>query len=195
VAAQAHEKNRLAGSFFFSRNNAATRNASTVIPTLIYQLATQHPVFGLVVCTALKSDPDVCDRAIATQTKTLLGNLSGVATPPQPLLIVIDALDECDPGDNDDGVHVVQTLIEIVASMPYFRLFVTSRVEQNIRDMFTSDDIDARKLALHYDIEKDIVKSDIRLYLEHKFTGLAHRRKLDLPFPSIENLDKLVDRA
>jgi hypothetical protein len=195
VAASAREQNRLAGTFFFSRNNAATRNADAVIPTISYQLATQHPTFRTLVCTAIKSDPDVCDRAIGTQAKTLLSNLSNATATSLPLLIVIDALDECDSGDHDDGVIMVRTLIDIIACLPSFRLFVTSRVEKNIQNMFASDDVSASKLALHYDIEKDIVESDIRLYLKHKFSELAQKQNLTLPFPSIKDLDILVKRA
>jgi hypothetical protein len=195
VAARAREQERLAGTFFFSRNNADTRKAHAVIPTILYQLAIRHHMFRQLICTAIKSDIDVRDRAIATQVKTLLANLGSTTTTARPLLIVIDALDECDPGNNDDGVGVIRALIDTVASLPSFKLFITSRVERNISDMFRSEYFGARKLALHYDIETRIVRSDIHLYLERKFSELGRKRNIDLPFPSVEDLEKLIERA
>jgi hypothetical protein len=195
VAVHAHEWNRLAGTFFFSRNNASTRNAAAVIPTILYQLATHHPVFRTPICTAIKADPAVRDRGIATQIQRLLNNLHNADMIPRPLLIVIDALDECDPGDNDVGVFVIRSLIDTLARLPSFKLFVSSRVERNIKNMFTSDSLAARKLALHYDIEEHVVSSDISIYLERKFSEIAQNQHLELPFPSVENLIKLVERA
>jgi hypothetical protein len=61
---------------------------------------------------------------------------------------MIDALDECEPGDNNDSVHVVQTLINTILSFPSFKLFVTSCMERNIQKMFTSDDVGALKRLL-----------------------------------------------
>jgi hypothetical protein len=185
---------RLAATFFFSRNNAVTRDAAALLPTIVYQLASRHTVFRSLSCTAVKSDPDVRDREIARQAKILLGNLvNATSSPLKPLFIVIDALDECEPGKDDEGINAVRILIDTVASLPSFKLFVTSRVERNINDMFVP--LRASKLALHCDIEDHIVQSDIRTYFQHKFTELAHSRQLHLPFPSPEALDELVNRA
>jgi hypothetical protein len=152
-------------------------------------------MFMPLVCAAIKSDPHVFDGAMMTHTEILLNSLDKVASSPQPLLIVIDALDECEPGDNDDGVYVVRTLINTIASFPSFKLFVTSRMERNIQKMLTSDDVGALQRLLHYDIETHITSSDIHLYLERKFSELAKKRQLELPFPLVEDLDKLVKRA
>jgi hypothetical protein len=193
VAALVQEQHRLAAAFFFSRNDASTRDAAVVIPTIAYQLATRHLVFRPLICTALISDPDVRDRAIAKQVQILLSNLAGSTAPTRPLLVIIDALDECNPGDREEDMEVLHHLIDTVVSLPFLKLLVTSRVERNIKDMFAS--LHTTKLALHYDIEEHIVQSDIHTYFQRKFAELARTRHLQIPFPSREELSELVDRA
>jgi hypothetical protein len=194
VADLADDQHRLAATFFFSRNNAVTRDAAALLPTIVYQFAGRHTVFRSLSCTAIKSDTDVRDREIARQANILLGNfVNATALPLQLLLIVIDALDECDPGKDDEGINALRILINTVASLSSFKIFVTSRVERNIVDMFAP--LRVSKLALHCDIEDHIVQSDIRTYFQHEFTELAHSRQLDFPFPSPEALDELVNRA
>jgi hypothetical protein len=164
-----------------------------MIPTIVYQLATQHPPFRSLVCTAISDNPEIRDRAIAIQSRNLFRKFSDAAPPKDPLLIVIDALDECNPGRNDEGIETLRILIDTIAPLSFFKILVTSRVDWNIVDMFAS--LSTNKLALHYDIEDHIVQNDIGVYLEHKFTDLAHARRLRLPFPSPEVLMELVKRA
>jgi hypothetical protein len=93
IADRAHAQGRLAAAFFFSRNIGATRAPSTIIPTLVYQLAQYQPWFRSHICSAIASDKDVRDRAIATQSRSLLNDLSTLNVPNGPLLVVLDALD------------------------------------------------------------------------------------------------------
>jgi hypothetical protein len=194
VAEHAYTQNRLAGTFFFSRNSAITRDAVAVIPTIVYQLASRHLNFSQLICAEIKSNLDVRDYTIEEQARILLRNLSD-ATPKQPLLIALDALDECDAGDNDNGVFVFRTLINTLTFIRSFKIFVTSRVEQNIENLFTSNHSDARKLVLHNDLEQHIVNGDIRVYLVSKLSDLARNRSLGQSFPSVKDVDILVERA
>jgi hypothetical protein len=100
VAYMAADQKCLAATFFFSRTSgsAERRRAAAVIPTVACQLAYRHRMFYDSICDAISTDRDVCERQVALQAKTLLADALGSSTRslPLPLLIVLDALDECD---------------------------------------------------------------------------------------------------
>jgi RecA/RadA recombinase len=190
IAARAHKQGRLAAAFFFSRNVAVTRSPSAILPTIAYQLADyQHP-FRTAVCTAVGSNRDVRDRGIATQADVLFSNLRGVTVPDTPLLIVIDALDECYLENGREGGDAVPLLLAQFAFVPSVKILITSRVEDTLKHMFDG----VTNLALH-NIEADIVQSDILHYLKHTLGEHARVRKLPLPFPTDDGLRELVSRS
>jgi hypothetical protein len=191
IAARAHEQGRLAAAFFFSRNIAATRAPSVILPTIAYQLAHYQQAFRSSVCTAIASDEDVSTRVIAAQARILFDKMSLVSVPNEPLLIVLDALDECDVEGSCEGGDAIPLLLNKLGFLPHIKILITSRAEDTIKRMFERM---AHQLALH-DIEADIVRGDIHLYLEHCLTSLAHSRKLPPPFPTSHVLDELVKRA
>jgi hypothetical protein len=191
IAARAREQGRLAAAFFFSRNIAATRAPSVILPTIAYQLAHYRQAFRSSVCTAIASDEDVSTRVISAQAKILFDQMKLVSVSNEPLLIVLDALDECYVEGSCEGGDAIPLLLSKLGSLPYIKILITSRAEDTIKRMF---DRMANQLALH-DIEANIVQGDIHLYFEHCLTSLAHARKLPLPFPTNDALDELVKRA
>jgi hypothetical protein len=191
VADRAHAQGCLAAAFFFSRNIAATRAPAAIIPTLAYQLAQYQPSFRSHICSAIASDKDVRDRVIAAQSRSLLDNLSTLNVPNGPLLVVLDALDECHIENGCEGGDAIPLLLARLAPMPSIKVLITSRAEKTIKHMF---DGLTNKLALH-DIEADVVRSDILHYLEHSLAELARKRKLPVPFPKADVLEELVRRS
>jgi hypothetical protein len=191
MAARAYDQGRLGATFFFSRNVAAARDPAAILPTIAYQLAHYQSPFCASICTSLSFDKDVRDRGILAQARVLFDNLSHVALSDTPLLIVLDALDECHLENGCEGGDAVPLLLAKFASLPSVKILITSRVEDTIKCMF--DGVNSR-LALH-DIEADIVQSDILHYLKHTLGERARVRKLPLPFPTDGELDELVKRA
>jgi hypothetical protein len=191
IATRAHEQGRLAATFFFSRNIAATRAPSAILPTIAYQLAHYQQAFRSSVCMAIASDEAVGTRVIAAQANILFDKIALVGVSNEPLLIVLDALDECYVEGSCEGGDAIPLLLTKLGSLPHVKFLITSRVEDTIKRMF---DRMTNQLALH-DIEADIVQGDIHLYFEHCLTSLAHARKLPLPFPTNGALDELVKRA
>jgi hypothetical protein len=190
IASHAHKQGRLAAAFFFSRNIAVTRSPSAILPTIAYQLAEYQRPFRTAVFTAVNADRDVWDRGIATQADVLFSNLRGVTVPGTPLLIVLDALDECYLENGREGGDAVPFLLAQFASVPSVRILITSRVEDTLKHMFDG----VRNLALH-NIDADIVKSDILHYLKHTLSEHARVRGMPLPFPTDDALHDLVTRS
>jgi hypothetical protein len=202
VAYMAADRKCLAASFFFSRTggSAERRRAAAVIPTITYQLAHRHQMFRDCICSAISTDLDVREGRVAMQAKTLLADaLGGSRQPPSlPLLIVLDALDECDKENGREGGDLIPVLLHSLEKLPFsIKIFVTSRPEPSIKNMFSRADIHGSTvgLALHRDIEQSIVREDIGRYLRHEFDKLAHERFVPPPFPSETDFQTLVDRA
>jgi hypothetical protein len=118
-----------------------------------------------------------------------------------PIILVIDALDECDKENGREGGDMLPLLAYTVHQFSgSVKLFITSREEQSISRMF--DDI-TMKYRHHHDalrlhkIEQDIVQSDIRKYFETHFKRIADQpeNSIELPWPSEDALDTLLKRA
>jgi hypothetical protein len=191
IADRAQEQGRLAATYFFSRNTAATRAPAAIIPTIVYQVARSLLSLRPIICAHIASDRDVRDREVAVQAKTLLDNVSRQAVSDGPFLVVLDALDECYFENGRQGGDAIPKLLEKFRPLGHLKFLITSRVEAPIQRMF--DNIRSQ-VALH-DIEKNIVERDIHHYLDHSFTELARDRKLAPPFPPASELNELVRRA
>jgi hypothetical protein len=200
VAYMAEERGCLAATFFFSRTTAERRRAAAVIPTLVYQLAHRHEIFRDCICRAVSSDRDISERLVVTQAKTLFADaLQSSSQPlPLPLVIVLDALDECDKENGREGGDLIPVLLHSLDKLPFsVKIFITSRPEPSIKDMFGRADIHESTVgrALHRDIEQSIVREDIGRYFRHELDKLAQYRSIPLPFPSDADFQELVDRA
>jgi hypothetical protein len=192
MADWAHQRGRLAAAFFFSRNTEATRSPSAIIPTLAYQFAESQAVFRSHICAGIQSDWDIRDRSVATQATNLFGNLASAAAPDAPLLVVIDALDECHLEHGCEGGHAIPALFTQITPFPFIKILLTSRMEDTIKRMLAK--FMKHQIALH-DIESKLVQADIRHYLTRSFEKVALDWDLAPAFPPGGAVEKLVGRS
>jgi hypothetical protein len=202
VAYMAADRKCLSATFFFSRTSGSAdrRRAAAVIPTLTYQLANRHKMFRDCIGAAISNDRDVGERQVVMQAKTLLSDALGDSRQalPLPLVIVLDALDECDKENGREGGDLIPVLLHSLEKLPFsIKIFVTSRPEPSIKNMFSRADIHGSTvgLALHHDIEQSIVREDIGRYLRYEFDMLILERSVPHPFPSDADFQTLVNRA
>jgi hypothetical protein len=204
IMADAKERRCLFGSFFFSRTGAADRrSAAAVIPTLVYQLALKNGLFCSRLCDAIGSEPDIFRKRAEVQAKALLSDTCAhiPSRLPYPLVVVIDALDECDKQRGNEGSTLISVLLGALQSLPFLvKIFITSRPDASIENMFARADFQEKSegLALHRDIEDSIVHGDIRRYLRYELDELAAEHpKVTIPpsFPLDEEFVALQDRA
>ncbi|KAF8593877.1 hypothetical protein BDV93DRAFT_502347, partial [Ceratobasidium sp. AG-I] len=128
----------LAASFFCSRQLPACRNVNLIIPAVAYQLARFSLPFRHALSNALEQSPDVPTHIVSKQFQKLIFEplLAIERTIPPNLVVVIDALDEC---DNRDGIdQILMTLLSHATRLP-IKFFVTSRPEPRILDQMISD--------------------------------------------------------
>jgi hypothetical protein len=199
VARIAEGLNFISASFFFSRASDERRSFGDVIPTLAYQLG-KSVCSRDRICAAVQSDDDVGIRSMSIQSKKLLQD---VLTPlssdlPPCVLIVLDALDECQKDDMQvHGGELIPVILALMKDVPFVRLFLTSRRESSIERMFTRRTTSkaTRALVLHRDIAKNTVQEDIELYLRNELAKVKEDVPDDIEFPTDSQVRTLVERA
>ena len=208
VRASTNPEIMLGGSFFCSRSTglAAQRDVRCIVPTLIQLLALESVDFCLALAENIK--PGVQYKEVATQVEQLLCTpLLTLTRPHQPILFVIDALDECG-GETSDGMlddakshavvaNMLEALVGLTRSDPRLpiKFLVTSRPEAQVRDTSISDEDLSRILQLHA-VDAEEVDADIRRYITQTITTkLSSRRRLRsmITEEDVENLVRLCD--
>ncbi|KAL5639504.1 hypothetical protein ACGC1H_006218 [Rhizoctonia solani] len=165
---------QLAASFFCTRTSRECSEAKRIVPTIAYQLARRSAPFRDTLCGILDKDPDVGTLNITSQFDSLLAKplLESAELMVRNLVIVVDALDEC----NDP--HAVRVVLDILfrhaADLPV-KFFVTSRPEPAIRNSMMAGIADcnrSRSILYLHEIEKSLVQADIELYLKDELNHM-----------------------
>ncbi|KAG8891360.1 hypothetical protein FRC01_014747, partial [Tulasnella sp. 417] len=174
IAEEADANSCLGASFFFSRDEADRRNPHLVYPTIASQLARLDINLKRLIAAAVEEDHEIGTLVIRKQFEKLIsGPLTAWRGAKGPIVIVMDALDECSPGSGAEEI-----LIRWTAELPKLpvplRVLITSRPEFHIRRKFQSPSLRAisQQYILH-DIEKSVVKEDIERFLRHRLTQMA----------------------
>ncbi|KAB5593573.1 hypothetical protein CTheo_2962 [Ceratobasidium theobromae] len=179
------ERKQLAASFFCTRSSPECRQVGRIIPTIAYQLARYSIPFQGALCEILGNEPDIATRNVVKQVERLLkeplDKVKGAI--PDNLVVVIDALDEC---EDRHGVRLVLDLLFKFAPTLPLKFFVTSRPEAIIYNRMISQAASSRTVLHLHEIEKSLVKADIELYL---------REELGFMSPTDEEVEQLVGRS
>ncbi|GMG08914.1 unnamed protein product [Aspergillus oryzae] len=191
VAQSFKEQGLLGATFFFKRGEAERGNAKYLISTIIKQLVTSHR--GLVphILNVIKNDLNISSKFLSEQFDKLLYqpllklHLNQLST----IVIVIDALDEC---DREDDIGVVLRLLFKLRDIKsvHVRIFLSSRPELPIRLGFKQDN-NHQDLVLH-ELPKPVIEHDIRLFLEHKLSEIQNGRSLPPAWPGKKATEELV---
>jgi hypothetical protein len=190
-------ENNLGATFFFSRDSAERRRPANVIPTLSYQLAYSNPILRQRICAAVTNNPDIASLALQVQAQKLfakaLSAIDGQHMP--PILIVLDALDECDKEAGQEGGQLIPLLFHYLRSLPFrVKVLITSRPEASIRKMLEKLTSTTKPFVLH-DIEARIVNADIELFLRTECSRIADAADIRKPWPAEEYILVLVKRS
>ncbi|KIM92164.1 hypothetical protein PILCRDRAFT_113762 [Piloderma croceum F 1598] len=193
IAQRAAELGYLGASFFFSRNEDNRKNGKLFFSTIALQLSQYDSEFASSIGAALERMPDAATRGLPDQLKTLiidpLRDLCRLGS--RSVLIVIDAMDECDVQDAKD---ILSLLARELPRLVSFKAFITTRPERHIRDILSGRNHE--RFYLH-EIEHSVVEADIRLYLQHRLSREMVQNELPElkppPWePSLKDLDALV---
>jgi NACHT domain len=174
IAQEYYDRNRLGASFFFSRSVEDRSHAGMFFTTIAVQLAHILSALKQHICTAVDEHNDITKRRQRDQWEHLiLQPLSKLMANScqSPLILVIDALDECD-GDNDIK-GILQLFAQAKSLGPIqLRIFITSRPEIPIRLGFRDmPGILHRDLVLN-NVPREIIDDDISIYFRHELRDI-----------------------
>ncbi|CAE6410700.1 unnamed protein product [Rhizoctonia solani] len=163
---------------------SATLDVSLVIPSIAYQLARFSRPFQSALSKVLEKDPDVHTSVPDVQFKVMIiGPLHTVReTLPDNLVVIIDALDECD--NKESTSNILDILLSSTEDLP-IKFILSSRPEPEIRDKMAQGKLEGSQLVLH-ELDKGEVQADIGIYL---------RKALAPINPSQLQISILVERA
>src|SRR6266436_3298535 len=184
----------LRASFFFSHQEKDLSDARLFISTIAHQLAQSYPEVRLGIVQVIQEDPDIVNKSSATQLEQLILNPLRNITSPKPVLLVVDALDECDDSENA-AAKLFKTIVARCTEAPSLRLLVTSRPEIHIQSIFIGEKTTG--IVLHENIEQSVVSNDIRRYLRAEMSKIPRELRVKLPpsWPPEKDLDQLVNNA
>ncbi|KAG8715336.1 hypothetical protein FRC09_016684 [Ceratobasidium sp. 395] len=178
---------KLAASFFCSRQLPSCRDVNRIVPTISYQLTGFSRPFRTALSAVLGKKQDVHNQVLLEQFKDLVVNpLSYVKDALRTdLVVVIDALDEC---DNNNAVdRMLSALLSYARELP-IKFFVASRPDAKILDRMRGQHGESipTELRLH-ELDHPTVQKDIGTYLNAR---LQSHTSL-----SAASLNTLVERS
>ena len=134
------------------------------------------------------------ERSFTTQIKFLILEPIRQMGLSKPVVLVVDALDECDNSVNA-AAKLFRAVVASCTEVPSIRLLVTSRPETYIKSILVADQVAG--IVLHEDAEQSVVSDDIRRYLSAEMSRIPNELGVDvpLPWPSSSDLNVLVSKA
>ncbi len=197
IANEYYKTGQLGASFFFARGAGDLASSIKLFTSLARQLADKEPELRRYVCEAVANNTGISQLGLEHQWRQLiLEPLSRVNNDlvTSPLVIVIDALDEC---DNDDDIQLVLQLLATAKSVQNARLriFVTSRPETSIRHEISEIPEDLRLDYILHSIAQSIVDHDLSVFFRHNLELVQRQYSLALGWPGEESIELLVQRA
>lgn len=188
------KEGQLGASFFFKREERDRGTAKKFFTTICAQLLLHIPALIPHVEMAIDKDPYISGKLMKEQFDKLVLQplLSLKRSESTVVVIVIDALDECE--DKDDIRGILQLLPQVQkCKCMYIRIFLTSRPELPIRPVLEENN-NHHGLVLH-ELSKTVVEKDIRVFLKAKFSEIKKVRKIAGEWPGDDTLETLVMRA
>ncbi|KAF2686169.1 hypothetical protein K458DRAFT_416478 [Lentithecium fluviatile CBS 122367] len=196
VARAFADQQQLGASFFFKRGEGERGNATRFFTTIATQLAHRVSGLGPGIKKAIEADPAISEKNLKDQfEKLILHPLLDMAHPPAlVLLVVIDALDECEP---DNNIRLVLQLLSRTRDLKSvsLRVFVTSRPELHIRLGFKQLPNGTFEDLILHEVAKQTIQHDIRVYFKHELAQVREERSLSSGWPKRDQVEALVEQA
>jgi hypothetical protein len=198
VAREFRDQNRLGASFFFSRGSGDLGNARRFFSTLALQLAKTSSFVKRYICEAIAKYHDIAQQGLSNQWKHLiLEPLSRVQAGQfqyQNLVIVIDAMDECECQYDVQRILYLFTQAKALKAI-HLRIFITSRPELPIRHGFQDIPTSTHQEFILHDISQSVVDHDISAFFKYELGRIQRDHKLHPDWPGEQHVKCLVERA
>ncbi|KAJ4024649.1 hypothetical protein NW766_000889 [Fusarium irregulare] len=192
-------KTFLGASFFFNQVDATRNSTVEFFTTIAWCLSAVSPDNGSPIVKAIRDNPGIETKSPQEQFRKLIADplawLDKNTFIPFQLLVVIDALDECD--DNDAKVLLGMLVNLDNLSQVRLRLFITSRREEHICTSFG-----VLPSYLYRAVRLEKVKrslgqddDDITLYLSKTLRDISTRYPAKDGGVRVSDIKKLAEKA
>ena len=179
-------------SFFFDQTaGPERREKSSVIPTVSRCLAEALPDLKHHIVKSIENDSGIATQSLERQWQKLimtpLGELSRSLLSTVRLMIIIDALDEC---DDHAGAQTLLKLFKEAETTQQIqlRILVTSRGEKYIEQALEV----SQNSHISIDLEKS--RDDVNLYLKYELTRISNTRNFQ-DWPKSDDVRRLENKA
>jgi hypothetical protein len=181
---------RLGASYFCSRTIDESRNIRAVIPSIAYQLASHSATLQPMIVKAVKEDREITSSQTNMQFARLIRDPIRSCPDGVGRVLAFDAFDEFK--SLDDACRLLNTLTTFAPDLPSVKLFITSRQEPQIEEVFKC--IEGTPFYLH-NVEESMVRVDIERYLYERREEIRRVKRLDKMWWTNEQLQHLLDSA
>jgi len=180
------KRKQFAGAIFCRRDDKKSSEPRNILPTLIYQLAKTSLPFRSIVIKRLQENQHTTPQSMENTLFLEFIRSTPCHSNHVPLVVVIDALDEC--GDTQSRAAILKVLIEAAALAPWLKVIITSRPEADINRSLGT--------AAKYDLGSDQkTTADLRAFAQFQFDLVAQTWGLPTPWPAESLLTRAILRA
>ncbi|KAK1219318.1 hypothetical protein PQX77_017971 [Marasmius sp. AFHP31] len=197
----------LTSSFFFFRSDPRRNNPTSLILTIAHGLATTIPLMRDHIEQRISTDPTILEASLEEQFRELV-TLPAVTwsidgsqrdAPVIPSIIIIDGLDEC--GDEETQLRILSIIQSAYQQTPHLplRFLICSRPEAWIQEAFSDESLS--RLSRNFTLDNSLeAREDVRRYYIRHFHEITTSQKyrqvqFPSPWPSVQDLDTLVERS
>jgi len=174
IGNRCQEKGVLKTSFFFQRDSAELSSPVKFVSTLARDLSSNSGPFAQRVCDIIDKEHSLASKFSYRQFEELILKPSSVLPTDKPLVIIIDALDECAERLN----ILLKILQDGVPQLPgMFRFLVTSRPTPDLDEHLTRH---PHVLCQSLDLHECSNLSDIHRYVCHFLVKIFKGKEADV---------------
>ena len=193
VAGVYQRRGQLGCHMFFSRGRSDPGN---ILQTIAYSLAVYSQTIAESLVEKLKDSGDLGPSNLKTKFDILLREplYTAAAKAREPILVVLDALDEC--GSLEARRGLINVLRDGLPTLPpNFRFTITSRPEKDILTFTSLQSQNVKTLELDHQTDEN--RLDVFTYIKHELEGLRSLRTVRIPqdWPWDEGIQSLADTA
>ncbi|RAK86488.1 hypothetical protein BO79DRAFT_177352 [Aspergillus costaricaensis CBS 115574] len=196
VARKLQERELLGASFFFKRGEGDRGKALRFITTIAMQFMIALRQLRTKIATVIDNDLTIISKSVKEQFDHLLLRplLSMELSNGQrlPLVVVVDALDECEERSIETIIRLLPRVQE--SKTIQLKVFITSRPEHPIFEGFEQIEGEHKDVVLH-EIQRPTIKHDMALFFEDRLSKVRKNKNLEDKWPGETKTQALIDMA
>ncbi|KZP06629.1 hypothetical protein FIBSPDRAFT_939933 [Athelia psychrophila] len=186
IARACKDDKTLWAQFFINRNNVETTDPSLYFPSIARQFIdhSAHPDVAIAIVEALERQPSLMDGISYSQASQLFVNAVTIAcasNQEQPVIVVIDGLDETDPAKLAETAQIFSQIFSSLSGQTTrnAKVLIASRTDDNIRTPFAKM-MDPRHVKhIHLDTSAPSSIRDVSAYLGIHISRIVEENNLD----------------